>query len=113
MHGERGGGRHMGKGEKKTVLYICTKYLSRYLWFYVCDCCCACIWVQVNNGTVTTDPQLKHATPTVSQECTHRFMAASISRGVSVFRRDAMHDSGQACLCKSRSQDTEYFSEPQ
>ena len=82
---ERRGGMHvwLSKGADPTALHIRTKCLPHYL------TPCVCVWgcargVRVNSKSITTNPELKHATRTVSQECTHRFMAVVLCAWVRV-----------------------------
>lgn len=62
--------------------------------------------------SITTDPELKHAIQLFHKNApTDLWLCVTIGMGVSVFSRDAMRVSVQACLCKRRSQDPECFSE--
>lgn len=62
--------------------------------------------------SITTDPELKHAIQLFPKNApTDLWWCVTICMGVSVFSRDAVRVSVQACLCKRRSQDPECFSE--
>lgn len=73
----------LSKGEDPTALYIRTKCLSRCL--LPCECACMRTRVHVKQQVYYhKNPELKHATRTVSQECAHGFMAVVLCARVRV-----------------------------
>lgn len=104
----------VSKGEDTTALCIHTKYLSQYL--LLCVTVYVHAWVQVNTEFITTNSRVKTCNSdrfTRMQPQIYGCVCVYLHGCECVSKRDAMRDSGQACLCKSgRSQDSEHFFEP-